>query len=137
MATTPAAAPAKEKAKKKKNTKIASGILYVKTTENNTIVTLTDEKGNKISGSGTGSAGFKGAKENTPYAAEMLTKNVMKEARDERGLKQVGIVFRGAGMGRDGVFKAINDLGLIDILWIKEETALQHGGTKGYRPKRM
>jgi small subunit ribosomal protein S11 len=75
-------AATKEK-KKKKSTKIASGILYVKTTENNTIVTLTDEKGNKVSGSGTGSAGFKGAKENTPYAAEVLTKNVLKEARDD------------------------------------------------------
>lgn len=68
----------------------------MKTTENNTIVTLTDEKGNKVSGSGTGSAGFKGAKENTPYAAEILTRNVMKEARDDMGLKEVGIVFRGA-----------------------------------------
>ncbi len=127
----------KEKVKKKKSVKISSGTLYVKTTENNTIVTLTDEKGNKISGAGTGSAGFKGAKENTPYAAEVLTRNVMKEARDDMGLKQVGIVFRGAGMGRDGVFKAINDLGLIDIMYIKEETAIQHGGCKGIRPKRM
>lgn len=132
MATT-----TEKKVKKKKSTKISSGLLYVKTTENNTIVTLTDEKGNKISGAGTGSAGFKGAKENTPYAAEVLTKNVLKEARDDRGLKQIGIVFRGAGMGRDGVFKAINDLGLIDILYIKEETSLQFGGCKGIRPKRM
>lgn len=132
MATT-----TKDKVKKKKNVKISSGVLYVKTTENNTIVTLTDEKGNKIIGSGTGSAGFKGAKENTPYAAEVLTKNLMKEARDDMGLKQIGIVFRGAGMGRDGVFKAINDLGLIDIMYIREETAIQHGGTKGIRPKRM
>ncbi len=127
----------KEKTKKKKGVKISSGILYVKTTENNTIVTLTDEKGNKVSGSGTGSAGFKGAKENTPYAAEVLTKNVMKEARDDMGLKQVGIIFRGAWMGRDGVFKAINDLGLIDIMYIKEETPIQFGGCKGIRPKRM
>jgi len=131
------AATTKDKVKKKKGTKISSGILYVKTTENNTIVTLTDENGNKVSGSGTGSAGFKGAKENTPYAAEVLTKNVLKEARDDRGLKQIGVVFRGAGMGRDGVFKAINDLGLIDIMYIKEETAIQHGGVKGIRPKRM
>ena len=130
-------AVAKEKVKKKKTTKIDSGVLFVKTTENNTIVTLTDAKGNKVSGGGTGSAGFKGAKENTPYAAEILTKNVMKEARDDFGLKQVGIVFRGAGMGRDGVFKAINDLGLIDIMYIKEETALQFGGCRGIRPKRM
>jgi ribosomal protein S11 len=49
----------------------------------------------------------------------------MKTARDDMGLKEIGIVFKGVGMARDGVFKAINDLGLIDILYIKEATPLQ------------
>jgi small subunit ribosomal protein S11 len=92
-------------AKKKKNIKISKGILHVHTSENNTIVTLSDEKGNKVLGNGTGHVGFKGAKENTPYAAEVLTKNLLKIARDDMGLKEIGIVFKGVGMGRDGVFK--------------------------------
>ncbi len=128
---------AKEVSKKKKNIKISKGVLHVHTSENNTIITLSDENGNKVIGNGTGNVGFKGAKENTPYAAEILTKHLMKQARDDMGLKEVGIVFKGIGMARDGVFKAINDLGLIDILYIKEATPLQFGGCKGIRPKRM
>ncbi len=128
---------AEKVAKKKKNVKISKGILHVHTSENNTIVTLTDEKGNKVIGNGTGNVGFKGAKENTPYAAEILAKNLLKTARDDMGLKEIGVVFRGIWMARDGVFKAINDLGLIDILYIKEATPLQFGGCKGIRPKRM
>ena len=124
-------------AKKKKSTKISKGVLHVHTSENNTIITLTDEKGNKVTGNGTGNVGFKGAKENTPYAAETLAKNLLKIARDDLGLKEIGVVFKGIGMGRDGVFKAINDLGLIDILYIKEATPIQFGGCKGIRPKRM
>ena len=128
---------AEKVAKKKKSTKISKGVLHVHTSENNTIITLTDEKGNKVTGNGTGNVGFKGAKENTPYAAETLAKNLLKTARDDLGLKEIGVVFKGIGMGRDGVFKAINDLGLIDILYIKEATAVQFGGCKGIRPKRM
>ncbi len=128
---------AKEVSKKKKNIKISKWVLHVHTSENNTIVTLSDENGNKVIGNGTGNVGFKGAKENTPYAAEVLTKHLMKQARDDMGLKEIGIVFKGVGMARDGVFKAINDLGLIDILYIKEATPLQFGGCRGIRPKRM
>ncbi|HMT00948.1 MAG TPA: 30S ribosomal protein S11 [Candidatus Absconditabacterales bacterium] len=124
------------KPKKKKDSKIASGLLHVYTSPNNTIVTLTDDKGNKVLGGGTGMAGFKGAKENTPYAAEVLTKKILKDAKD-RGLKEVAVIIRGIGLGRDGVFKAINETGLIDILYITEKTGVQFGGCKGYRPKRM
>jgi small subunit ribosomal protein S11 len=86
---------AEKVAKKKKNVKISKGILHVHTSENNTIITLTDEKGNKVTGNGTGNVGFKGAKENTPYAAEVLAKNLLKTARDDMGLKEIGVVFRG------------------------------------------
>jgi small subunit ribosomal protein S11 len=87
-------------------------------------------------GGGTGLVGYKGAKQNTPYAAEVLTKHLMKQA-EGLGLKEVGIVFRGPGMARDGVFKGLNELGTINILYIKEATGIQFGGCKGYRPKRM
>jgi small subunit ribosomal protein S11 len=110
--------------------------LYVKTTFNNTIVTLTDENGNKVAGGGTGLLGFKGTKKSTPYAAEVLTKEILKEARDNWGLKEIGVIFKGLGLGRDGVFKAINDLGGIDIMWIREDTPIQFGGCKRPRPRR-
>lgn len=120
---------------KKKDIKIASGILHVYTTPNNTLITLIDQQGNKILGGGTGKVGYKGSKKSTPYAAEVLTKQVLKDGQGY-GLKEIGIVFKGIGMAREGVFKAINEVGVIDITYIKEETGIQFGGCKGERPKR-
>lgn len=81
-------------------------------------------------------AGFKGTKQSTPYAAETLTRNIIKEAKESFGLKEIGIIARGLGMGRDGAFKGINDVGGIDIAYIKEATGIQFGGCKRKRPKR-
>ena len=134
MATT-----AKAKAttpKKKKDLKIDSWILHVKTTDNNTILTLIDENGNKVLGGGTGKLGYKGSKKSTPYAAEVLTKQLLKEAQ-WLGLKEIGIIFRWTWLARDGVFKGINEIGLIDIKYIKEDTAIQFGGCKWKRQKRV
>ncbi len=122
--------------KKKRDLKIDSGILHVQTTDNNTVITLADENGNKILGGGTGKLGYKGSKKSTPYAAELLTKQVLKEGQ-VLGLKEIWVIFRGAGLARDGVFKAINEIGLVDIKYIKENTALQFGGCKWRRQKRV
>jgi len=86
----------KTTAKKKKNIKLSYGLLHVKTTPNNTIVTLTDENGNKILWGGTGLVGYKGSKQSTPYAAEVLTKEILSQAK-QFGLTQVGIIFKGIG----------------------------------------
>ncbi|MBB1543489.1 30S ribosomal protein S11 [Candidatus Gracilibacteria bacterium] len=120
---------------KKKDIKIVSGILHVHTTSNNTLITLIDQQGNKILGGGTGKVGYKGSKKSTPYAAEVLTKQILKDGQGY-GLKEIGIIFKGIGMAREGVFKAINEVGVVDIAYIKEETGIQFGGCKGERPKR-
>ncbi len=124
-----------KKASKKKDVKIVSGILSVKTTDNNTMIVLTDKEWNKVLWWGTWLLWYKWAKKNTPYAAEMLTKSILKDAQG-LWLKDVWIVFRWAGMARDGVFKAINEIWMIDIMYIKEETPIQFGWCKGKRPKR-
>jgi small subunit ribosomal protein S11 len=129
--TKPASAP-----KKKRDIKITSGVLNVKTTENNTLIILTDEQGIKINGSGTWVLWYKGTKKSTPYAAEVLTKQLLKEAQGY-GLKEIGVIIKGIGLARDGVFKAINEIGLIDIKYIKDITPIQFGGCKGYRPKKV
>lgn len=128
--TTKTAAP-----KKKKDLKIDTGVLHVQTTSNNTILTLVDANGNKVLGGGTGKLWYKWSKKSTPYAAEVLTKQLLKEGQTF-GLKEIGVVFRWAGLARDGVFKAINEIGLIDIAYIREDTAIQFGGCKGKRQKR-
>ena len=122
--------------KKKKNIKLPFGKLYVQTTVNNTIVTLTDEGGNKVAWWGTWIVGFKWTKQSTPYAAEVLTREVLRQARDAWGLKELGVIFKGLGLWREGVFKAINDLWGVEIAYIRENTPIQFGGPKRKRPKR-
>ena len=129
------AAPKKTAVKKKKDIKISIGVLHVHTTSNNTIVTLSSTDGASVISRGAGTMGFKWAKKSTPYAAEVLTKEVLKEATTY-GLDHVGIVFKGTGMGREGIFKAINETGLVEIDYIQEATAIQFGGCKRIRPKR-
>ena len=124
-----------KKASKKKDVKIVSGILSVKTTDNNTLIVLTDKEWNKVLWWWTWLLWYKWAKKNTPYAAEMLTKSILKDAQG-LWLKDIWIIFRWAWMARDGVFKAINEIGMIDIMYIKEETAIQFGWCKWKRPKR-
>lgn len=123
------------KQKKKKDIKIQIGVLHVHTSQNNTIVTLTDLYGNKVYGWGSGLVWFKWTKQNTPYAAEMVAKQVIQEGK-KYGLEKVGIRFKGIGLGREGVFKAINESWSIEIDYICEATPIQHGGCKGTRPKR-
>ena len=67
--------------KKKRDIKLNSAVFHVHTTDNNTVIALVDENGNKILGSGTGKLGYKGSKKSTPYAAELLTKQILKEAQ--------------------------------------------------------
>ncbi len=122
--------------KKKKSIKLPFGNLYVTTTSNNTIITLTDLQWNKVSGGGTGLAWFKWAKESTPYAAEVLAWNIVKEAKEQFGMKQVRLIMRWVGLWRDGVFKGINNVGWVDIVSIKEDTSIQFGWCQGIRPKR-
>ena len=121
--------------KKKKDIKISTGVLHVHTTSNNTIVTLSATHGASVISAGAGTQWFKGSKKSTPYAAEMLTKEILKEGKTY-GLDHVGIVFKGTGMAREGVFKAINETGLVEIDYIHESTPIQFGGCKRIRPKR-
>ncbi len=124
-----------KKTNKKKDIKITSWVLHVKTTPNNTLIILTDNEWNKILGGGTWLLWYKWAKKDTPYAAEVLTKNILKEAQSF-WLKEIWLVIKWIGMARDGVFKAINEVALVDLLYIQEATPIQFGGVKGVRPKR-
>ncbi len=124
------------KSKKKKNIKLPSWKLHVVTTFNNTIITLTDEVWNKIIWGWTWLAWFKWTKESTPYAAEVLTSNLIRQARDHFWLKELAIIVKWLWMWRDWVFKAINDLWGVEISYIRENTPIQFGWCKWVRPKR-
>lgn len=126
---------ATKKINKKKDTKITQWILYVQTSENNTIITLTDVNGNKVLWWWTWLQNFKWAKQNTPYAAEVTAKEILKEWV-KYWLLKVGIVFRWNWLGREWIFKAINEIASVDVEYIHEQTSIQFGGCKGIRPKR-
>lgn len=125
----------KTTAKKKKNIKLTAGLLHVSTSSNNTIVTLTDENWNKVSWGGVGMVWYKWSKKSTPYAAEVLTRQLLEEAKNY-WLAQLGIIFKGVWLSRDSVFKAVNDLWGIDITYIKEATPIQFGWCKWRRQRR-
>lgn len=122
--------------KKKKNVKIPSGILHINTSSNNTHITLTTPQGDRILGGGTGTLWFKWAKKSTPYAAEQLCKWIIQDAKDNMWLQEIGIIAKWLWLWRDWSFKAINDVGGVDILRIKEATPIQFWGCKGKRQKR-
>ena len=122
--------------KKKKYPKIASGLIKIRTTSNNTIINFSDNNGDTIMSWGTWTVGFKWTKESSAYAAEVLAKKILTEAKNSCGLKEIWVVMKGTGLGREGFFKAINEVGGIEIMYIKENTAIQFGGVKGIRPKR-
>ena len=122
--------------KKKKYPKIAAGLIKIRTTNNNTIMNFTDNDGNTIMVWWTGSVGFKWTKESSAYAAEVLAKKILTEAKNSCWLKEIWVVMKGTGLGREWFFKAINEVGGIEIIYIKENTAIQFGWVKGIRPKR-
>ncbi|RLC38102.1 30S ribosomal protein S11 [Candidatus Falkowbacteria bacterium] len=122
--------------KKKEFRKVITGNAYIKSTYNNTIVTLTDLQGNVISWASAGIAGFKGPKKSTPYAAQIVTRIAVGKAREKFGLSEVSVFVRGVGTGRESAVRALNNNGLI-VTSIKDVTPMPHNGCRNKRPRRV
>lgn len=123
----------KEKVVKKKVKKnVVVGIAHVQATFNNTIVTITDLKGNVVAWSSAGSHGFKGAKKATPHAAQVTTEAVVRNAR-EHGMQTVTVKAKGPGGGREAALRALAANGLV-VASIKDVTPIAHNGCRP--PKR-
>ena len=121
------------KAKGSKN--ISTGIVKVSATFNNTIVTITDAKGNTISWSSAGKMNFRGSRKSTAYASQVVTQNAAKAAM-AHGLKEVIIHVNGPGMGRDSAIRAFQSLGL-EILSIVDTTPIPHNGCRPPKRRRV
>lgn len=134
------AARAKKKLVKKKKRKtqriVKSGKAYIQATYNNTIVTLTDDKGDVISWASAGLAGFKGAKKATPYAAQIIAKIAVSKAKEEYGLGDVDVFVSGVGTGRESAIRALNANGL-EVKSIKDNTPVPHNGCRPKKPRRV
>lgn len=131
-AATPAAKAAAPKRKKGAKLKVARGKVYVQSTYNNTIITITDVGGNVISWGSAGLVGFKGSKKSTPYAAQKTMEDTIQRVKD-RGLQEVDVLVKGIGSGRESAIRALQSSGLT-VLSIKDQTPIPHGGV---RPKKV
>lgn len=121
--------------KKLARKKMSNGILYVQSTYNNTKLVLTDEKGNVVCSSSSGSLGFKGAKKGTPFAASKSAETLL-EKSEKLGLKQVKVVVKGVGSGREASIRSFVSKG-IQISSILDVTPVPHNGPKPKKPRRV
>jgi small subunit ribosomal protein S11 len=121
------------KAKGSKN--VHSGIAHVLSTFNNTIVTITDLKGNVIGWSSAGKVGFKGSRKSTAYAAQMVAQDASRQAMGH-GLKEVEVLVRGPGAGRESAVRALQAIGL-DLTVIRDVTPVPHNGCRPPKQRRV
>jgi small subunit ribosomal protein S11 len=121
------------KAKGSKN--IHSGVAHVVSTFNNTIVTITDLKGNVIGWSSAGKVGFKGSRKSTAYAAQMVAQDASRQAMGH-GLKEVEVLVRGPGAGRESAVRALQAVGL-DLTVIRDVTPVPHNGCRPPKQRRV
>jgi small subunit ribosomal protein S11 len=111
------------------------GAAYIHASYNNTIITMTDSAGNVIAWASAGSAGFKGAKKSTPFAASRVAE-ILVEKITKSGIKEIDVFVRGVGSGRDSAIRSLSSHGL-DILSIEDVTPLPHNGCRPKKPRRV
>ena len=127
-----AAAPVRRK--KAKRT-VASGQIHVLATFNNTIITVTDEKGNTLSSASAGGSGFRGSKKGTAYAAQVAAEKAITTAKQSYGLTKAEVLVKGVGLGRDAAVRTLANQ-KVAIESIKDVTGVPHGGVRPRKAKR-
>ncbi|MBW2517206.1 MAG: 30S ribosomal protein S11, partial [Deltaproteobacteria bacterium] len=118
----------KIRTKKKVKKNVASGVVHIQSTFNNTIVTITDVGGNVISWSSAGVQGFKGSRKSTPFAAQLAAEDAAKKAM-EHGMKTVEVYVKGPGPGRESALRALQAAGF-NVSMIKDVTPIPHNGCR-------
>jgi len=121
------------KRREKKN--IESGIAHIKSTFNNTMISITDKKGNAISWASAGTVGFKGSRKSTPFAAQAAAENAARAAM-EHGLKEVECFVKGPGAGREAAIRSLQAAGL-EVSVIKDVTPIPHNGCRPPKRRRV
>ena len=115
--------------------KVDQGVLHVRSTFNNTVVLLTDEKGNALASSSSGALGFRGAKKGTPFAAAKVGEMVADKAK-VLGVKEVSVVVKGVGSGRESAVRSFISKGF-NLSKIVDATPVPHNGPRPPRPRRV
>lgn len=126
---------AKKVVKKRAKSPVLSGNIYIQSTFNNTMITITDENGGAIAASSAGALGFKGAKKSTPYAAQLAVSAAVEKAK-LRGFSKANIYVSGVGSGRDAAVRALANAN-IEAGLIKDVTPIAHNGCRAKKPRRV
>jgi small subunit ribosomal protein S11 len=130
---TTTAARRTQRKKEKKN--VPAGQVHIYSTFNNTIVTVTDPRGNALSWGSAGTMGFKGSRKSTPYAARLAAENAVRSAQ-EMGLLEVDVIIRGPGPGREQALRAVQGTG-VKIKSITDATPVPHNGCRPPKRRRV
>lgn len=122
---------------KKQQTKLVEkGRVYITATFNNTLVTVTDDKGNTLGWGSAGGVGFKGTRKSTPFAATTAVDQVIKKIMSRYGLKNVEVYVKGPGAGRDAALRALKSAGIV-ITMIADVTPMPHNGVRPKKKRRV
>ena len=121
--------------KRRERKNIEQGVAHIKSTFNNTIVTIADVKGNTISWASAGGVGFKGSRKSTPFAAQLAAETAAKAAM-EHGLKEVEVMVKGPGAGREAAIRSLQAAGL-EVNLIKDVTPIPHNGCRPPKRRRV
>ena len=127
--------PASSKPRKREKRTLAFGYVHIKSTFNNTIVSVTDGDGNVVAWASAGTAGFKGTRKSTPFAAQMAAESVAQRVK-EMGLRKVDVFVKGPGSGRETAIRALQAAGL-EVGSIKDVTPIPHNGCRPPKRRRV
>jgi small subunit ribosomal protein S11 len=128
-------AAGRPKAKRREKRDIVKGLVFIQSTFNNTIVTITDIHGNAVSWASAGTVGFKGTKKGTPFAAQLAAQSCGRKAMDA-GMQRVDIFVRGPGSGRETAIRSLQSVGL-EIGAIRDMTPIPHNGCRPKKRRRV
>ena len=129
------AKPKAKKAKRREKKNVLHGQAHIKSTFNNTIVTITDLQGNTLSWASAGNVGFKGSRKSTPFAAQMAAEQAARRAM-EHGVRKVDVMVKGPGSGRETAIRSIQNTG-IEVTGVKDVTPVPHNGCRPPKRRRV
>ncbi|MGI6663208.1 MAG: 30S ribosomal protein S11 [Bacillota bacterium] len=125
----------RERTRRRERRVVEKGVAHIKSTFNNTIITITDSQGGAVAWSTSGKMGFKGSRKSTPFAAQMAAESAAKAAIDQ-GMREVEVMVKGPGSGREAAIRALQAAGL-EVTTIKDVTPVPHNGCRPPKRRRV
>jgi small subunit ribosomal protein S11 len=134
-ATKSTKSPAARRPRKRERKNVAYGVAHIKSSFNNTIITISDHDGNVLSWASAGNVGFKGSRKSTPFAAQLAAEQAARRAM-EHGVRKVDVLVRGPGSGRETAIRSLAAVG-IEVAGIKDVTPIPHNGCRPKKRRRV